>query len=206
MANLLTAAEVRAHIHTALTDEALEQLIASADAYIASHAGAHATAVTATLEGGRAIVTLPRPAESVTTASEWYDDPKGAVAVTGHLLVDGGRGLARSPYAASRAVGGYGWGRSWSFGGSRRSWTFGSGSTDSDEWAPWVDVAYTAIDDRPIRINALLQLVRLDLADTGAQFVSDGGYIQSSFGDRQRERQRILEPLIPRYGGASLLA
>ena len=197
MANLLSAAQVREHIHTALTDDALTRLIKSGDTYIARNAGPHSASMDVVVEGCRGVVTLPRPAASVTTASEWYDDPAKAVVVKGHMLLDGGRGLARSPYAASRAGSGYGYGRSYSFGG---------GSYDDDTWASWVTVVYTAEDDTALREDVLLQLIRLDLADTGALFTSDGGYIQSSFSDRQKERRRIIEPLIPRYGGAGLLA
>ena len=174
-ATLLTVPEVREHIHSALADDALGRVVGAADNLIVSHVGQHAPTVAVTLPGSRFTLTLPRPATKITSADEWTTDPAVVTAATGHLLVDGGRGLRRTAAGDTR-------------------------------WASWVTVKYAAVDDRPLRKDVLLQLVRLDLADTGALFQSDGGYIQSSFGDRARERRRIVEPLVPRYGGAGLLA
>ena len=153
---LLTAADVRRHVETEIDDAALQRVIDRLDAELAQRAGPHSGPIVETLAGGWPSVFLRRPIERVTRVREGARLEPGTPA-----LRDGedyrvwpaqGRIERLSPGAVlGLPVAG-----------------------DGPRFAALVEVSYEPVDDREPRRRVLLELVRLDLAQSGRAAESAG--------------------------------
>jgi hypothetical protein len=132
---LLTVAELREHVTTALGDDALERLLDAAEQAIATIAGPVGD-LTEIRDGGGSYIFLPRPASEIDTVTEW-------------LGYSSERALDEDDYSLR------------SDGISLRRLT--TGPNASAYWVGPVEVVYTPLDDVAARQAVQLALVRLFL-------------------------------------------
>lgn len=94
--SLATLAEVRTHVESDLSDEALERLVDSADADIVKSAGAHDGERTVDINGGYQDLLLPAPANTIASVSEseYFGDAE-TVASSEYTTLYGGRVLRK---------------------------------------------------------------------------------------------------------------
>ena len=138
MPALLTAADIRAHVETALDDVALQTVIDRVDADLVQRAGPHSGPLTETMTGRTRSAYVSRPIASVSSVRE------GAIIAAETPMLS-----ATDEY------------RLWPTEG--RIERFPAGSS----FATVVEVVYTPVDETDRRKRVLLELVRLDLAQSG---------------------------------------
>ncbi len=138
MPALLTAADIRAHVETALDDAALQVIIDRVDADLVRRAGPHSGPLTETMTGRTMSAYVNRPITSVTSVRE------GATVV--------------AETSALSATDEY---RLWPAEGRIERLPAGT------RFAAVVEVVYTPVDETEGRKRVLLELVRLDLAQSG---------------------------------------
>lgn len=172
---LLTVDDVRARLTTAISDSALEDVIADEESELIRRCGAHgdgATAITeiATAYGG--MVFLSRPIVSVTSVAEYADLGGSAttLAATSYLVWSDGGYITRLP----------------------------SGTT----WGARMVVVYVPQDDRARRRQVLLELIRIAVeqsvfrSETIEGFEDKYSYVVAQ--DWQMAREQQYARLIPR--------
>lgn len=155
--SLVTIAETRALVKTALTDSELQAVIDRAEADVTRLFGAHpdgSTAVTETLRGGEGNLYLRRRIASVTTVVETV----GATATT---LTPG---WTEDYYA---------WGAAGYL--ERRSPSTTQTWLGTPTWGELVTVTYVPYDDRAERRAVIIDLVRLMLERTALKAESVAG-------------------------------
>lgn len=165
MTALLTVADARRLITTALDDTDLAAIIADEEAELIRKCGAHGNGtveVTDTLTGGGADLFLPRPFVSITSIAEQQSDFGTASTV------------ATSAYLA--------WGAQ---GRIRRN----------GRWGASVSVTYVPIDDQARRRAVLTELVRLALEQTAMKSESVAGEYSYSAPDWEAARARLYRRL-----------
>lgn len=166
---LLTVEQMRKHVETGLDDEALEGVIAGAEAEIESRFGPLGSA-DVVLAGMRRYITAPRAIATVTRVTE---------SVNGQETV-----LSANDYCA--------WHR-------YRIERLATGDNPRREWGTAVRLEYEPVDDSAERATLLISLVKLDLAYQGLRRMSVGsGDYQIEHVDYIRERARLLSALQPR--------
>ena len=171
--DLLTVDEVKEHVTTGLSDAALERLIDSQDAYIRQMVGQHDPANMMVYEEDRELhlqrIWLPRPAVSIATVEgrRLRDTVWTEWDASTYYMSDQGRTV--------RVLSGFGW--DWSYGLQRR-----------------VRVTYTPVSENAGRIQALIDLVRLETQDTGLASESDDTY-SYKVKDKTKARREIIAPL-----------
>lgn len=133
---LLTVDELREHVTSALGDDALERLLADAEAAIVQRAGPSGDR-TQIAGGGYRFIALHRPAAAITSIVERTGTTDTTLATDDYLVRPGG-------YLLERLTDG----------------THPRGFN----WAPRVTVIYAPVDDEATRIAVQIDLVNLDLS------------------------------------------
>ena len=167
---LLTVAQVKEHVTTGLSDEALGRIVDAQDAYIRRMVGPHDPATTMVYERdtlpGTHRFWLPRPASSIATVEDryLYDAVWTVRDDTGYYLSDGGRSVSLNHLYLS-------------------------------EWfREVVRVTFTPVSANAERAQALIDLVRLEAQDTGLQSETDDTF-EYIAKDKTKARREIISPL-----------
>lgn len=168
MPALLTAAEVRSHVETDLDDVALQRVIDRLDADLLARLGPHSGPLTEVVSGAMLSVYVRRPIASVTSVREGDVIDADAAVLTA--------------------------------GGHYRLWA-GEGRLErlpaGALFATVVEVVYTPVDDLDRRKRVLLELVRLDLAQSGRSQESIGRDYGYSALDYAAQRDALLRDAMP---------
>ena len=174
---LLTAADVRAHVDTALDDTAIQAVIDRLDADLVQRAGPHSGPLTEVLRGGTPSVYLRRPVATLTSVREGatLDASTPALDLVAEIRLWTAEGrverIGANPWPA-----------------------IGSAPL---AFAPLVEVVYDPVDDTAPRQRVLLELVRLDLAQSGrARERIGAGYAYTAL-DYDARRDSLIRELRP---------
>ena len=176
--DLLTVAEVKEHVATGLSDTALERIVDAQDAYIRHMVGEHdpVSTMSYTADQPSQRISLPRRATSIDSVTILY------------------------AYGGSQVV------------GSRYYWLANDGLAvqiyEYYLYYPEMDrimVVFTPAPENAPRANALIELVRLAVQDTGLDTERDDTY-QYKAKDKLRARKEIIAPLRHNHGGFGVLA
>ena len=171
MAALLTLAQIREHVETDLSNDALQRIIDSEDAEIVQRYGALSTQ-TETLRGGSERLFLSRLAASITSIAEEVGETTTTLAADDYELW-WNQELDRDP----------------------------DGTNGRSTWGERVTVVYVPQTMTAQRTAVLTQLVQLAVRYNGVQQESVGsGDYSATSADYQRERERLLRKLAPRGG------
>lgn len=175
---LLTPAELRAHVETDRSDDALALLIADAEAaLIARHGPNYPGPVS--LQRSQAdlmlvspsILYLERPIESIASVTEFWGDPLGETETvldpTDYRLLYGGRALERIGNAANPR---------WS-------------------WGHRVLISYAPVDDTAQRTRVCIDLVKLALRYEARRSETAGDHSETALDDYTAERASLLDEL-----------
>lgn len=169
---------VKERIETDLTDAELQSMIDAVTAEIERLYGAN-EAITVTLPGGGATVSLARPmdtaqAKTVTeieTLAAGGSDSRTELAADDYRILHGGRTLQRLL----------------------------DGTNGRLQWAPEVEVVYTPVSDAGQREEVTIKLVQLDIEHRGLASERAGDF-QAAYKDFTSEREKLLATLSPRPG------
>ena len=179
--SLLTAADIRQHVETGLDDAGLQTVIDRLDAELTQRAGPHHGPIVETLAGGWPSVFLRRPIERVTQVRE------------GSRIEPGTRALRQDTDY-----------RVWPQEGRIERLTPGSdfggaplGADRGPRFAAVVEVRYDPVDDEAQRRRVLLELVRLDLAQSGRASESVGEDYRYDSLDYESHREALLAEARP---------
>ncbi len=169
---LLTADEFRAYVETALSDAALEGMLAAAETEIDMAAGPLGSTV-ALFDGGTRVVVLGRPASAFTSVTETWGSDVTTLGADDYLVHPGGYILER----------------------------VNTGSNPRSRWWGRVTVTYTPTDDEELRKDVQRELVSLAVnSPAGLSSKTIGSwteqYRQSAEGNED-ERDAILARLSP---------
>ena len=168
---ILSVEQFRSLAETHLEDAALQILLDAAEEAIVAYAGAPDTA-TEVLGGGGQYVTLQRPAVSISSITETWNETATTLAANDYELLPGGLVLRRK-----------------------------SGGTNSrTRWYGRVAVTYVPVDAESERQRVAYQLVQLDLNYApGTTSEQIGQWMeqhqQSSVWNYRKEREAILSSL-----------
>ena len=176
---LLSVAEIKEHVTTGLSDEALGRLIDAQDSYIRRMVGPHDPTTTMVYETdgggghyrdytsgpGQDRIWLPRPAASIATVEDRYLFDSGWTVrdASEYYLSDGGRSVSLNQHF--------------------REW-----------FRELVRVTFTPFPENAERVQALIDLVRLETQDTGLAMERDDTYRYEAK-DRTKARREIIAPL-----------
>ncbi len=166
---LLSAAEVREHVETDVDDAALQRVIDRLDADLVRRAGPHTGPLTETIAGRSLSLFLARPIATVTTVRE--GDPIDGS--TPALTVDLDYRLWPNEGRIQRLPAG----------------------TRFDAVA---EVVYSPVDDTEQRKRVLLELVRLDLAQSGRarEHIDDYRYAGLDYEEHREALLREIRPFL----------
>ncbi len=164
---LLTAADVRAHVETSLDDVALQRIIDRLDTDMILRAGPHSGPLTEVLPGATPSVYLGRPVASLTSVREGERIQLSTPALDLSLDLTLWADEGRIERRPAAA-----------------------------RFAPVVEVVYDPVDDLDRRKRTLLELVRLDLAQSGRSRERIGEYRYSGL-DYETHREALLRELRP---------
>ena len=171
MAALLTLAQMREHVETDLSNDALQRIIDAEDAEIVQRFG-QPTAQTDVLRGGNPRLFLSRLASTITSINETVGDTTTTLAADDYEI----------------------W---WNQELDRCA----DGANGRSTWGDRVTVVYVAQTMTAQRTAVLTQLVQLAVRYNGVQQESVGsGDYSATSADYQRERERLLRKLAPRGG------
>lgn len=101
---LLTVDQIREHVETGLSDDALTRTMNAEEAYIIQMAGPNDGSLTVTVDGGSWTAWLPKPASSITSIHEYYTNSANMTEVTQYNVINGGRGIRKFTTAWERYV------------------------------------------------------------------------------------------------------
>ena len=165
-ATLLTVSQMREHLETDLTDEALQRILNAEEAEIVSRYGAHATA-TEMLPGDGEWLILERTPSTITSVTEIADNVSTVLATNDYRI--------------------------WPKGKLER---LNTGTNARTYWAPIVTVVYVPEDATAQRRGVLIRLVTLAAKYAGlkSESVGSGDYSMSS-ADYTAEREALLRSL-----------
>jgi hypothetical protein len=168
-ATLMTVSQIREHLETDLTDEALQRILNAEEAEIVQRYGAHATA-TETWQGNGEWLILERTPSTITSVTETDYN----VSTT----------LATNDY------------RIWSQGKLER---LSSGTNVRSYWGSVVTVVYVPEDATAQRRGVLIKLVTLSAKYAGlkSESIGSGDYSMSAL-DYTAEREALLRSLASR--------
>lgn len=175
---LLTPDEIRAHVETDRSTDALAALIADAEASLVIRYGAsYPGPVTVTrFLADLSLVTptmlyLERPALSITSVTEFWGDPfretATVLAPNDYRVQYGGRALER----------------------------LGNATNPRWLWGHRVDVSYVPVDDTPQRKRICIDLVKLALRYNATKEVVAGDTREYAYDDYTVERANLLDEL-----------
>lgn len=168
---ILTVDELREHVNSGLSDEALQRLLDAAEVAIVARAGAPG-ARTELVGGGTRFISVSRPIVAVTSITEDLDGTDTVLALDDYRIRTGDLLLERI-----------------------------SGGTHSrSTWNGPVQIIYTPVDDTALREEVQIDLIRAALAYspglTGQQIGSwSEQYAANSVWNNAAERDSILARL-----------
>lgn len=169
-ATAITLDELRAHVETGITDDALARLLTDAVAEVENRFGTDA-AQTVRVGGGYGSLRLQRPALTVTSVVERDANlvESYTLSATDYVLLNGGRTLNRLE----------------------------GGSWARTSWMPLIDITYTPKPEQALRDRVVIDLVRLAVQYNALSSESIGGAngYQSSSVDYLRERERLMRAI-----------
>ncbi len=164
---LLTVAELRQHLETDLSDQALQRLLDDADESVVRLYGPHPPGpVEEHHVGGVMYVFLRQRAANIISVFETVRGVTTVLASNDYRVLGGGRYLERLT----------------------------SGDHPRVFWGDFVTVTFEPWDDRAQRRRVIIDLVRLALEYNALESVDVGDYSSRSL-DYQRERRRLLMDL-----------
>ena len=167
--SLLTVDALRAHVNTGADDVDLQTIIDHEEAEIVSRYGAHyvdgSTAIVEVTEGGGCSLYLKRRIQSITSITE--ASALGGAATT----------LTTTQYYA--------------YAGQGRIVRLAEGT----RWGRAVVVTYVPADDRPLRIQVLVELCRQALEQTAMAAESVAGEYSFTAPDWEKQRRRLYKRL-----------
>lgn len=166
--SLLTVDELRAQVQTGVDDVELQTIIDREEAEIIARYGAHAdgsSAIVETVDGGSGSLYLKRRVLSITSISE-RQSLGGAATTLSSTQYHVWAGQAR----VTRLSEGTRWGRS-------------------------VTVTYVPADDRPLRTQVVVELVRQALEQTAMKQESVAGEYSFTAPDWESQRRRLMKRL-----------
>jgi hypothetical protein len=168
-ATLMTVSQIREHLETDLTDEALQRILNAEEAEIVQRYGAHATA-TEMLPGDGEWLVLERTLSTITSVTEIADSVSTVLATNDYRIWPKGK--------LERLV---------------------TGTNPRTYWAPVVTVVYVPEDATAQRRGVLIRLVTLAAKYAGlkSESVGSGDYSMSSM-DYTAEREALLRSLASR--------
>lgn len=164
---LLTASEVRQHVETDLDETGLQRIIDRADADLLQRAGPHVGPITETLPGGGGSAFVARPIATLTSVREGERISGATPALDLTLDV-----------------------RLWAGEGRLERRPAGT------RFDQIVEVVYDPIDDSERRKRTLLELVRLDLSQSGRGKERVGEYSYAGL-DYRRHREALMSEVRP---------
>lgn len=168
MPALLTAADLRPHVETDLDDIALQRVIDRLDADLVSRIGPHSGPLTEVVPGKTPSVYVRRPIATVAGVREGDVIDADATTLTAGLHF-----------------------RLWAAEGRLERLPAGA------LFATVVEVVYTPVDDLDRRKRVLLELVRLDLAQSGRLHESVGRDYGYTALDYAAQRDALLRDAMP---------
>ena len=175
---LVSAAEIHAHVETDRSDDALNTLIADAEASLVIRYGANYPGpVTVTrFLADLSLVTptmlyLERPAASITSITEFWGDPFREIETV----------LAPSDYRVHY--------------GGRAVERLGNATNPRWLWGHRVDFSYVPVDDTPQRKRICIDLVKLALRYNATKEVVAGDFREFAYDDYTQERSNLLDEL-----------
>jgi hypothetical protein len=176
---LLTVAELREHVESALPDPALERLLASAEEVTASWAGpltfdedGQVVDVTEVVNApGRKLIALPQTPTAITSVT----DLRGAV----ETILDPSAYRLEERKVGVRSCGAW----------LRR--------VDGKTWSDRTTVAFTPLDDSATRRTVLIQLVALELNFQPGMASQGAGPWSESYSRYLRQREELLRAIRP---------
>lgn len=163
---LLTNAQTREHVESDLSDDALDRLIADADAEIIDRLGAVATE-TQVLRGGGKELFLGRAATSISSIVERENEANTTLATNDYTLRSDNRVVERLT----------------------------TGTNGRSTWAPLVTIAYVPVDTTARRKRLLVDLVRLACQHLGVAEQRLGDVSVRALDDYQAARDRLFSSL-----------
>lgn len=176
---LLSAADLRDHVETDLNDTRLQDVIDRLEAELLQRTGPHAGPLVEILAGGGASVFLRRPISTVSSVREGARIEPSTPALTAatdyRVWPDQGRVERLTPGAELGTP----------------------AATVAAQFAAVVEVTYSPVDDQPQRKRVLLELVRLDLAQSGRAAESVGDDYRYRGLDYQEHRESLFRDLRP---------
>ncbi len=172
MATLLTTAEIREHVETDLGDDALERVVAAADAEIIRRLGPVANAVEV-LRGGRLFLHLPRRASAIVSAVERY--AAYGLAAADYALVADDYKLHADGYRVERLA---------------------DGTNPSSAWNGLVTITFTPLNtgDTTERKLLLANLVKLELEYSGLASDAIGDSRKQYHADHAAAKAALFAP------------
>lgn len=166
---LLTVATLRAQVQTGMDDTQLAAMIEREEAEVIARYGAHyvdsVTPISETCDGGTCGIYLKRRIGSISSIGEAQQLGGTATTLTASQYL-----LYPGQGRIARLPEGTRWGRS-------------------------VTVSYVPADDRPLRIQVLIELCRLALEQTAMKGESVAGEYSFQAPDWERARQRLYKRL-----------
>lgn len=173
---ILSVADLREHVNSDLGDDALERLLADAEAAIVARAGA-AGDRTQIAGGGYRFIALHRPAATITSIVETVGNVDTTLAADDYRLRPGGYLIERLLY----------------------------GTNPRSTWDRRVTVLYSPVDDDAIRIVVQIDLIKLALTyapGLSSERIGDWEevFANSSAWNNDEEREAILCRLDPEPG------
>ncbi len=168
-ATLLTVGQLREHLETDLSDEALQRILDAEEAEIVARYGAHSSA-SEMLPGGGEWLVLERTPASITSVTEIVGDTTTT--------------LATDDY------------RVWPRGQLER---LATGTNGASYWGDVVTVVYVPEDANARRSGVLIKLATLGVRFTGVkqESVGAGDHSETAL-DFTLERERLLRSLAPK--------
>ena len=175
MASYLTPAQFREHVVTRLPDTAVQRLLDANSLAIDERNGPIGSLERVVTRSNQRYIWLDRPAATITSITEFYNDPVG---ISGVILDSTDWRLLVSGTQLER---------------------WGYGTHPGDWWSDRVDLIYMPVDDTAERIRVLLKLCQLDInRNPGSSETRIGSYIEQQRGEPyDDEREAILASLAP---------
>lgn len=169
MPPLLSVAELRDHVNSGLSDARLDVIITREEAEVIDQYGAHyvdgSTTITETISGGTCNIFLKRRLGTISSITE--RSTLGGTATT----------LTTSQYFVWPNEG--------------RITRLSEGTA----WGRQVTVIYVPADDRPLRKQVLIELVRLALEQTAVASENIAGEYSMTAPDWETQRKRLMKRL-----------
>jgi len=168
--SLITVDQLREHIETDMSDDALQRLADDAEAEIISKYGPHTSQVEPfLLDTAQSFLYLSRPVDAITSVVETVDGVETTLAADDYELVSQWRRINR----------------------------LGTGTHGRTYWGEKVVVTYAVTDENAERTGVIIDIVKLEVEYTGNKS-DDFGDVKMTRKDVRRERKELMSRLAGR--------